>query len=158
MVAIAVIKTMFTKPISTAPPKMVPLETSSALLPLVLFSRSPTLLLSLAHTPIPPRTRYRKATAIIQMKNSATESSADTFSVLHGSIRRICMLARTGPRAARRDDTWKRDSRDSRASAAADRAAPATGWAPELSAPRSGAGLRCTGRGAGPDRSGSSLA
>ncbi|CFS57654.1 Uncharacterised protein [Mycobacterium tuberculosis] len=48
---------MLTKPIRNAPPKMVPLETSSALLPLALFNRSPTLLLSLAHTPIPPSTR-----------------------------------------------------------------------------------------------------
>ena len=95
---------MLTKPISTAPPKMVPLDTSSALLPLVLFSRSPTLLLSLLHTPMPPSTRYRNATAIIQTKNNATDSTNETFNVLHGSMRRICMLARTGPRA--RADTW----------------------------------------------------
>src|ERR1700685_741500 len=107
MVAAAVSKTMFTRPISTAPPKMVPLETSSAL-PLVLFSRSPTLLLSLLHTPMPPSTRYRNATAIIQQKNTAPEITADTFKVLHGSTRRICMLARTGPTG--RDDTWMRPS------------------------------------------------
>src|SRR5512135_231496 len=71
-VAIAVSSTMFTRPISVAPPKMVPLDTNSLLA--VLFSRSPTLLLSLAHTPIPPNTRYRNATAIIETKNAATEA------------------------------------------------------------------------------------
>src|SRR6202044_2992320 len=142
MVAMALSSTMLTKPISTAPPKMVPLDTKSALLPLVLFSRSPTLLLSLLHTPMPPSTRYRNATAIIQTKNNATESTADTFKGLHGSTRRICMLARTGPRG--RDDTWMRPS---------DR----TGAVIESSA-RSPADLRCAARGIGPDRSGSSLA
>ena len=66
------------------------------------------MLLSLLHTPMPPSTRYRNATAIIQTKNSATDSTADTFKVLHGSTRRICMLARTGPGV--RDDTWIRAS------------------------------------------------
>jgi hypothetical protein len=46
---------------------------------------------------MPPSTRYRNATAIIHTKNCATDNTSDTFSVLHGSIRRICMLARTGP-------------------------------------------------------------
>src|SRR5581483_3021755 len=122
---------------------IVPLETSSVL-PLVLFSRSPTLLLSLLHTPMPPSTRYRNATAIIQTKNSATDNTSDTFSVLHGSIRRICMLARTGPRA--RPETWMRLV--GRPAADVD----------DVSGPRSGIGLRCAGRGAPPDRSGSSLA
>ena len=57
---------------------------------------------------MPPSTRYRNATAIIQTKNNATDSTADTFKVLHGSTRRICMLARTGPRG--RDETWIRPS------------------------------------------------
>src|ERR1700757_4488130 len=86
---------MFTSPTSAAPPKIVPLDTSSLLD--VLLSRSPTLLLSLAHTPMPPRTRYRNATAIIQTKNNATDSTSETLSTLHGSTRRICMLARTAP-------------------------------------------------------------
>src|SRR5271165_1341823 len=141
MVAIALSNTMFTKPISTAPPKMVPLDTSSALLPPLLFSRSPTLLLSLLHTPIPPSTRYRNATAIIQTKNNATDSTNDTFSVLHGSTRRICMLARTGPWA--RPDTWMGRS-------------VRTGVV-DVSGAWSAAGLRCPARGIGPDRSGSSL-
>ena len=55
------------------------------------------MLFSLLHTPMPPSTRYRNATAIIQTKNNATDSTSETFSALHGSIRRICMLARTGP-------------------------------------------------------------
>ena len=57
MVAIAVSSTMLTKPIKTAPPKIVPLDTSSPLLPLVLFSKSPTLLFNFDHTPMPPSTR-----------------------------------------------------------------------------------------------------
>ena len=56
-VAIAVSSTMFTRPISAAPPKIVPLDTSSPPPPLVAVSRSPTLLLSLLHTPMPPSTR-----------------------------------------------------------------------------------------------------
>src|SRR6201996_1495980 len=131
MVAMAVSRTILTNPIKTAPPKMVPLETSSPLLPLVLFRRSPTLLLSLDHTPMPPSTRYRNATAIIQTKNNATESTADTFKVLHGSTRRICMLARTGP--AGRDDTWIRPS---------DRTGAVIG-----SSDRSAGDLRCPARG-----------
>src|ERR1700759_4403426 len=141
MVAAAVIRTMLTNPISTAPPKIVPADTNSAL-PLVLFSRSPTLLLSLLHTPMPPSTRYRNATAIIQTKNNATDSTSDTFRVLHGSTRRICMLARSGPGV--RDDTWIRPS---------DRTGAVIG-----SSPRSATGFRCPPRGIGPDRSGSSLA
>src|SRR5436305_14329231 len=123
---------------------MVPLDTNSPPLPLALVSRSPTLLLSLLHTPMPPSTRYRNATAIIHTKNSATDNTNDTFSVLHGSIRRICMLARTGPLcrvpACRRLVAVVRltGSEDGRGS---------------------GAGLRgCGERGDGPDRSGSSLA
>src|ERR1700722_4766696 len=141
MVAAAVSRTMLTRPIRIAPPKMVLLETSSAL-PLELFSRSPTLLLSLLHTPMPPSTRYRNATAIIQTKNNATDSTADTFKVLHGSTRRICMLARTGPTG--RDDTWMRPS---------DRTGAVIG-----TSGRSFADLRCPARGIGPDRSGNSLA
>ena len=57
---------------------------------------------------MPPSTRYRNATAIIQTKNNATDSTSDTFNVLHGSTRRICMLARSGPGV--RDDTWMRPS------------------------------------------------
>jgi hypothetical protein len=63
------------------------------------------LLFSLLHTPIPPSTRYRNATAIIQMKNNAMDNTSDTFKTVHGSTRRICMLARTGPRRAA---TWTR--------------------------------------------------
>jgi hypothetical protein len=89
---------MLTRPIRAAPPNIVPLLTSSPPeLPLALVSRSPTLLFSLLHTPMPPRTRYRNATAIIQMKNNATDRTAETLSTLHGSTRRICILARTGP-------------------------------------------------------------
>src|SRR6478672_12376093 len=125
-VAIAVISTMFTSPISAAPPKIVPLDTSSPpVLPLALFSRSPTLLLSLLHTPIPPSTKYRNATAIIHTKNSATDNTSDTLSVLHGSIRRICMLARTGPVC--RVPTWTR----------------LVAWLADLGG--SAAGLRCCG-------------
>src|SRR6202045_4911359 len=137
-VAIAVSNTMFASPIIAAPPKIVPLDTSSLLD--VLFSRSPTLLLSLAHTPMPPRTRYRNATAIIQTKNSATDSTSDTLSTLHGSTRRICMLARTGPLVGGR--TCIRFVR-----------ADDTGSPPG----RSGAGLFRGGRGTAVDRSGSSL-
>src|ERR1700738_2237689 len=137
-VAIAVSNTMFASPTSAAPPKMVPLDTSSLLD--VLFSRSPTLLLSLAHTPMPPRTRYRNATAIIQTKNSATDSTSDTLSTLHGSTRRICMLARTGPTVGVR--TCIRFVR-----------ADDTGSPPG----RSVAGLGRGGRGIAADRSGSSL-
>src|ERR1700726_1485035 len=137
-VAIAVSNTMFASPIIAAPPKIVPLDTSSLLD--VLFSRSPTLLLSLAHTPMPPRTRYRNATAIIQTKNSATDSTSDTLSTLHGSTRRICMLARTGPLVGGR--TCIRFVR-----------ASDTGSPPG----RSGAGLFRGGRGTAVDRSGSSL-
>src|SRR5690242_16540546 len=97
-VAIAVNRTMLTRPINAAPPKIVPLDTNSPpVLPPALVSRSPTLLFSLLHTPMPPSTRYKNATAIIHTKNSATDNTSDTFNVLHGSIRRICMVARTGP-------------------------------------------------------------
>src|SRR6185369_11095817 len=116
---------------------------SSPPLPLVLVSRSPTLLFSLLHTPMPPSTRYRNATAIIHTKNSATDSTSDTFRVLHGSTRRICMLARTGPLCL--VPAWTR----------------LAAWLGRLAGSavvRSGAGLRCCGgRGFGPDRSGSSL-
>src|SRR6202140_1198776 len=137
-VAIAVSNTMFASPIIAAPPKIVPLDTSSLLD--VLFSRSPTLLLSFAHTPMPPRTRYRNATAIIQTKNSAPDSTSDTLSTLHGSTRRICMLARTGPLVGGR--TCIRFGR-----------------ADDMGSPpgRSGAGLFRGGRGTAADRSGSSL-
>src|ERR1700758_3430724 len=101
-VAIAVSSTMFTRPIRAAPPKIALLETNSVLG--VLVSRSPTLLLSLLHTPMPPSTRYRNATAIIQTKKSATDNTSDTFSTLHGSTRRTCRLARTGPLV--RVPTW----------------------------------------------------
>src|ERR1700760_209932 len=137
IVAAAVIRTMLTRPISTATPKIVPADTSSAL-PLVLFSKSPTLLFSLLHTPTPPSNRYRNATAIIQTKNNATDSTSDTFSVLHGSTRRICMLARTGPTG--RDDTWMRPS---------DRTGAVIG-----ASGRSLTDLRCPAREIGPDRSG----
>src|ERR1700693_1960095 len=137
-VAIAVSNTMFASPIIAAPPKIVPLDTSSLLD--VLFSRSPTLLWSLAHTPMPPRTRYRNATAIIQTKNSATDSTSDTLSTLHGSTRRICMLARTGPLVGGR--TCIRFVR-----------ADDTGSPPG----RSGAGLFRGGRGTAVDRAGRSL-
>src|ERR1700757_1470230 len=138
MVAMALSSTMLTKPISTAPPKMVPLDTKSALLPLVLFSRSPTLLLSLLHTPMPPRTRYRNATAIIQTKNNATDSTSETFSTLHGSTRRICILARSAPLV--REPTCSRLDRAG--------ASPPSRFVD---------GLARGGRGPGAERSGSSL-
>src|SRR3954468_9843918 len=106
-VAIAVSSTMFTSPINAAPPKIVPLDTSSPpVWPPALVSRSPTLLFSLLHTPMPPSTRYKNATAIIHTKNRATDNTSDTFSALHGSTRRIYMLARTGP--LWRVPTWMR--------------------------------------------------
>src|SRR5690349_19598292 len=144
-VAIAVSSTMFTSPIKAAPPKIVPLDTSSPpVLPPALVSRSPTLLFSLLHTPMPPSTRYRNATAIIQTKNSATDNTSDTFSVLHGSIRRICMLARPGPLC--RLPTCVRPEAEGRL------AGSDAGRCSEVA-------LRgCACRGAGPDKSGSSLA
>src|ERR1700712_92120 len=136
-VAIAVNSTMLTNPMSNAPPKIVPLDTSSPPLPLALVRRSPTLLLSLLHTPMPPSTRYRNATAIIHTKNSATESTSETLSTLHGSSRRICMLARTGP--VDLFVTWFRGVR--------------TGLGPGSGPKGWVAGLRGD-RGAGPERSG----
>src|SRR5258705_549764 len=142
-VPIAVSRTMFTSPINAAPPKMVPLDTSSPpVWPPALVSRSPTLLFSLLHTPMPPSTRYRNATAIIQTKNSATDSTSDTFNALHGSTLRICMLARTGP-LCWRVPTWMR------LGAGLGRAAGSGGGPP-------GAGFRCAGgRGVGAGRGGS---
>src|ERR1700712_4126605 len=136
-VAIAVSSTMLTRPISAAPPKIVPLETSSPPLPLALGSRSPTLLFSFVHTPMPPSTRYRNATAIIHTKNSETLSTNETFSTLHGSKRRICMLARTGP--------WERLAAEARVAGAEGRDDGSTALrSPALRDPR----------GAAPDRSG----
>src|ERR1700754_241908 len=143
MVAIAVSSTMLTRPISAAPPKMVPLDTSSPPeLPLALVSRSPTLLFSLLHTPMPPSTRYRNATAIIHTKNSATDNTSDTFSVLHGSILRICMLARIGPLGLLPTCV---------------RGVPGVRLAGSADGRDSGALRGCGDRG-GPDRSGNSLA
>ena len=98
---------MFTSPINAAPPKIVPLTPATAAGCCALVSRSPTIAVQLAHTPMPPSTRYRNATAIIQTKNSATDSTSDTFSALHGSTLRICIPARTGP-VCRRVPTWMR--------------------------------------------------
>ena len=84
---------------------------------------------------MPPSTRYRNATAIIQTKNSATDSTSETFSALHGSIRRICMLARTGPRGW--VPTWTRP-------------VGAAGRLGGSDVVRSAGGLRCGGRGIGP--------
>src|ERR1700754_3486451 len=142
-VAIAVKSTMLTRPINAAPPNIVPLDTNSPpVLPPALVSRSPTLLFSLLHTPMPPSTRYRNATAIIHTKNSATDNTSDTFKVLQGSIRRICMLARTGPLGLLPTCV---------------RGVAVVRLAGSDARPGSGALRGCGDRG-GPDRSGSSLA
>ncbi|SKY15534.1 Uncharacterised protein [Mycobacteroides abscessus subsp. abscessus] len=55
----------------------------------------PNELLIWSQTPMPSRTRYSTATAIIQMKNPTTASTAEILNVAHGSIRRICTAARS---------------------------------------------------------------
>ena len=56
--------------------------------------------LILLHTPMPLSTMYSTPTAIIHTKNSTTEITPEILNVVHGSMLRSCMPARTGPAAA----------------------------------------------------------
>src|SRR5579859_2053511 len=115
--------TMLITPMIIAPPKTTHAVTG-ALDPVPLIVVTVSLILPM--TPAASRTPKSTAITISQTRNSATDSTQENFSTVHGFMCRSCSRARRGPRAA-------------------DLAAPLTGPGPGWGAPPSAGGAAGAG-------------